>query len=92
MATGAIGRAVLAGSLWLLTNVAANPQTTFGAAYNYTAMIEEICQQYAKAPSQLPSSQMFGLCMSERRCHLISGSSHYQCEAPGPYTWHGGGY
>lgn len=90
MATPAVGRAVLAGSLWLLANAAATAQTTSSLAY--TAMIEGICQQYAAAPSQLPARQMFDLCMAERRCHVTSGSSQYQCEQPGPYTWHGGGY
>jgi hypothetical protein len=55
-------------------------------------MIEGICQQYAEAPSELPASQLFGQCVAERRCHVIAGASSYQCEQPGPYTWHGGGY
>lgn len=90
MVVHAVKRAVLAGPIWLLASAAASPQT--GSAVNYTAMIEGICQQYAEAPSQLPPSQLFEECMSERQCHLTSGSPRYQCEKPGPYTWHGGGY
>ena len=73
-----------------MTSAAASPQSNSSATY--TAMIEGICQQYAEAPSELPASQLFEQCMAERRCHVIAGSSSYQCEQPGPYTWHGGGY
>ncbi|MGA8761055.1 MAG: hypothetical protein WB611_32925 [Stellaceae bacterium] len=85
-----MSQAVLAGSIWLLTSVAASPQSNSNATY--TAIIEAICRQYAAAPSALPASQLFVQCMVERRCHVITGSSGYQCEQPGPYTWHGGGY
>jgi hypothetical protein len=59
---------------------------------DYAAVIEQICRQYASAQTGMPTELMFNQCMSERRCRPSSGSSGYQCELPGPMTWHGGGY
>jgi len=59
---------------------------------DYTVLMEEICRQYANAQIGMPADLMFDQCMSERHCRVSSGSSAYQCELPGPMTWHGGGY
>jgi hypothetical protein len=56
------------------------------------AIIEEICRQYAAAVTGMPRDLMFNQCMSERHCWVSSGSTGYQCEAPQPMSWHGGGY
>jgi hypothetical protein len=54
--------------------------------------MQQICRQYAAAQTGMPADLMFKQCMSERHCRVASGSSAYQCEMPGPMTWHGGGY
>jgi hypothetical protein len=60
--------------------------------YDYTGMVEQICRQYATAQTGMPADLMFNQCMSERRCRASSYAPGYQCEPPGPMTWHGGGY
>jgi hypothetical protein len=62
------------------------------AAEDRAAMIGAICRQYAEAAAGMPADLMFRQCMSERHCWVSPGSRNYQCEAPGPLTWHGGGY
>jgi hypothetical protein len=59
---------------------------------DYAALIQQICRQYADTQIGMPADLMFNQCMSERHCRVASGSSAYQCEMPGPMTWHGGGY
>jgi len=61
-------------------------------AYDYTALVQQICEQYAAAVTGMPRDLMFKQCMSERHCWTPSGYTGYQCELPGPMTWHGGGY
>lgn len=60
--------------------------------YEYTTAVEQICRQYAAAVRGMPPDLMFRQCMSERHCQMSQGSIGYQCELPGPMTWHGGGY
>src|SRR5207302_10225090 len=60
--------------------------------YDYAALMQQTCRQYADAQIGMPADLMFNQCMSERHCRVPSGSSAYQCESPGPMTWHGGGY
>jgi hypothetical protein len=76
----------------LVTGAAANGQTNPDLAYDRAATIEAICRQYAAAQTGMPPDLMFSQCMSERHCRPSSGPPGYQCEAPGPMTWHGGGY
>jgi hypothetical protein len=61
-------------------------------SYDYTALMQQICRQYADAQTGMPADLMFNQCMSERHCRVGSSSSAYRCELPGPMTWHGGGY
>jgi hypothetical protein len=61
-------------------------------ADDYTAMVQRICRQCAAALTGMPPDMMFDRCMSERHCRVSSGATGYQCELPGPLTWHGGGY
>jgi hypothetical protein len=61
-------------------------------ANDYTALVQQICEQYAAAVTGMPSDLMFKQCMSERHCSMSPGSAGYQCQLPGPMTWHGGGY
>jgi hypothetical protein len=63
-----------------------------GRPYDYTDSVEQICRQYAAAVRGMPTDLMFKQCMSERHCWTASGPAGYQCELPGPMTWHGGGY
>jgi hypothetical protein len=74
----------------LLTCTAANGQT--GSMASYTAMIVELCQQYASEVVGFPANAAFNQCMLQRHCWRAPNSSGYQCEEPGPMTWHGGGY
>jgi hypothetical protein len=60
-------------------------------AYDYTALIQQICRHYAAAVTGMAPDLMFKQCMSERHCRM-AGPAGYQCELPGPMTWHGGGY
>ena len=60
-------------------------------AYDYTALIQQICRHYAAAVTGMAPDLMFKQCMSERHCWM-AGSASYQCQLPGPMTWHGGGY
>ena len=62
------------------------------AAEDRAAVIGAICRRYAEAVSGMPADLMFRQCMSERHCWVSPGWRNYQCEAPGPLTWHGGGY
>jgi hypothetical protein len=62
-----------------------------GQAYDYTASIQQICRNYAAAVTGMAPDLMFKQCMSERHCWMAE-SAGYQCELPGPMTWHGGGY
>src|ERR1700747_16983 len=78
--------------VWLLAGAPASGQTAPGAAYNRAAMIEAICRQYGAAQTGMPAGLMFNQCMSERHCRVAPGSPRYQCELPGPMSWHGGGY
>src|SRR5919109_4436558 len=77
--------------IWLVAGDASG-QTGAGAARDRAAVIESICRQYATAQMGMPADLMFNQCMSERHCWLSAGSRRYQCELPGPMTWHGGGY
>ena len=77
-------------SIWLGAGVAAFGQA--GAEVSYTAMIVELCRQYAAAVTGMPADLMFDQCVLQRHCRASSGSSGYQCEMPGPMTWLGGGY
>jgi hypothetical protein len=61
-------------------------------SFDYTASMQQICRQYADAQIGMSADLMFNQCMSERHCRIAPGSSAYQCELPGPMTWHGGGY
>jgi len=63
-----------------------------GQPDDYTASIQQICRYYATAQTGMPADLMFAQCMSERHCRLSPGSTAYQCEMPGPMSWHGGGY
>jgi len=53
---------------------------------DYTAVMEQICRQYANATEQtgMPADLMFQQCMAERHCRISSGSVGYHCEPPGP--------
>jgi hypothetical protein len=86
------GAGAAAALIWFAAGSAASAQTAATAAYDRAAMIEAICRQYAEVQTGMPPGQMFGQCMSERHCWRAAGASDYQCEAPGPMTWHGGGY
>jgi hypothetical protein len=77
--------------IFLCTSTAAFAQRP-SRPYDYTVLMREICRQYANAQIGMPADLMFNQCMSERHCRVSSGSSTYQCELPGPMTWHGGGY
>jgi hypothetical protein len=77
--------------IWLIAGAACG-QTGPGVAYDRAAAIEAICRQYAAAQKGMPVDLMFDQCMSERHCWMSAGSPGYQCELPGPMTWHGGGY
>jgi hypothetical protein len=63
-------------------------------ASEYTALMQQICRQYATATAQtgMPARSIFTQCMSERHCWIPPGSAGYQCELPQPMSWHGGGY
>jgi hypothetical protein len=65
-----------------------------GAADTYTATVQELCRQYAAAavPAGMSSEFMFTQCMLQRHCGVPLDSSGYQCEPPGPTSWHGGGF
>ena len=76
----------------LVAGTARSGQTGAGVVYDRAAMTEAICRQYAAAQTGMPKGLMFNQCMSERHCWVSPGSTGYQCEAPGPMTWHGGGY
>jgi hypothetical protein len=77
--------------IFLCTSAAALAQTPSQSS-DYAALMQEICRHYADAQVGMPADLMFNQCMSERHCRVSSGSSAYQCELPGPMTWHGGGY
>jgi hypothetical protein len=81
-----------AGTLAFLCTSAAALAQRPSQSYDYTALMQEICRQYANAQIGMAPDIMFNQCMSERRCRVSSGSSSYHCELPGPMTWHGGGY
>jgi hypothetical protein len=76
----------------LVAGAAAGGQPGSGVADDRAVAIEAICRQYAAAQTGMPADLMFAQCMSERHCRVSSGSPGYQCELPGPMTWHGGGY
>jgi hypothetical protein len=59
---------------------------------SYTALMEQICRNYATEQRGMPADLMFQQCMAKRHCRVSSGASGYQCEMPGPMSWHGGGY
>src|SRR5262249_48117335 len=82
--------AVFAAIILLWTSAAGRAQSPSETG-NYTALIQQICRQYAAAQTGMPVDLMFSQCMSERHCR-VSGAAGYQCEVPGPMTWHGGGY
>jgi hypothetical protein len=63
-----------------------------GSTLSYTDMTLELCRQYAAAVSGMPANLAFDQCMTERHCRVSAGSTLYQCETPGPMSWHGGGY
>jgi hypothetical protein len=77
--------------IFLCTSAAALAQRP-SQSYDYAALVQQICRQYADAQVGMPADRMFNQCMSERHCRVSYGSSAYQCELPGPMTWHGGGY
>jgi len=85
-------REVAVALLWLVAGAAASGQADPGVASNRAAAIQAICRQYAAAQTGMPPDLMFNECMSGRHCWVSPGSAGYQCEAPGPMTWHGGGY
>ena len=86
-----LGALRFAATIFLCTSAAALAQNP-SRPYDYSGIVQQICRQYAGAQIGMPADLMFKQCMSERHCHLSSGSSEYQCETPGPMTWHGGGY
>jgi len=90
--SGSIQTVVAAALVWLAASAAASAQTGAGDAYGRAAAIEAICRQYAAAQTGMPADLMFRQCMSERHCRVSSGAPGYQCEAPEPMSWHGGGY
>jgi len=77
--------------IFLCTGVAALAQRP-SQPYDYAALVQQICRQYAAAQTGMPADLMFNQCMFERHCRVSPGSSGYQCELPAPMTWHGGGY
>jgi hypothetical protein len=77
--------------IFLCTSAAALAQRP-SQSYDYTALVQQICRQYAAAQIGMPADRMFNQCMSERHCRVSSASPAYHCELPGPMTWHGGGY
>jgi hypothetical protein len=83
--------AVFTAIIFLGTGAAALAQRP-SQADDYSALMQQICRQYAAAQRGMPADLMFDQCMSERHCRASRGPSGYQCELPGPLTWHGGGY
>ena len=53
---------------------------------NYTALMLQICRQYANATAQTgrPADLMFQQCAAERHCRISLRTAGYQCEPPGP--------
>ena len=90
--SGSIQTVTGAALVWLAASAAASGQTGPGAAYDRAAVIEAICRQYAAAQTGMPADLMFTQCMTERHCRVSPGARGYQCEAPAPMSWHGGGY
>jgi hypothetical protein len=90
--SSAMRASVVAALIWLAMGAPAGGQT--GPVDSYTAMVQALCREYAAATVQsgMPADVMFNQCMAQRHCWAPDGSSTYQCEAPGPLTWHGGGY
>jgi hypothetical protein len=82
--------AIFAAGILLCAGAAALAQGPH-QAYDYTALIQQICRHYAAAVTGMAPDLMFKQCMSERHCRM-AGSAGYRCELPGPMTWHGGGY
>ena len=78
--------------VWLVTATGASGQTAASTAYGRAATIIAICRQYATTQTGMPVNLMFNQCMSERHCRASPDPLGYQCEAPGPLEWHGGGY
>lgn len=78
--------------IWLVAGAAADGQTNPGGGYDGAVAIEALCREYAAAQRGMPADLMFNQCMEERHCRVSAGGSGYQCEAPGPLSWHGGGY
>jgi len=83
--------AVLIVTVFLCTGAAALAQRP-SQPYDYAASVQQICRQYAAEQTGMPADLMFNQCMFERHCRVSPGSAGYQCELPGPLTWHGGGY
>jgi hypothetical protein len=79
-------------SIWLAIGAAASGQTYGGSAYDGSAATVALCRQYAAAQQGMPADLMFRDCMAERHCRPSAGATGYECEVPGPMTWHGGGY
>ena len=77
--------------IWLVACAAVSEQTGPGVAFDRAAKMEAICRQYAAALTGMPTNLMFNRCMLERDCRVSPGSPGYQCELPGPVTWHDGG-
>ncbi len=86
-----LGALRFAAIIFLFTSVAALAQRP-SQSYDHAGLIQEICRQYADQQVGMSPNLMFNQCMSERHCRVSSSSSAYQCETPGPMTWHGGGY
>ncbi len=76
--------------IWWAATAAGNAQT--GSEASYTDMMLALCRQYAAAQAGMPRDVMFQQCMAQRHCWVSAGAAAYQCEAPGPMSWHGGGY
>jgi len=68
--------------IFLCTRAAAFAQSP-SRSYDYAALMQGICRQYANTQVGMPADLMFNQCMSERHCRQPSGSSAYQCEIEG---------
>jgi hypothetical protein len=63
--------------------------------YDYSAIVQQICRQYAAVQHALPYDTMYAQCMCARGYRapgfsLSPNSPGYQGELPGPATHYGG--
>ena len=86
--------ALLAAVISVSIDVAALAQEP-SRSYNYSAIVQQICQQYAAAQHALPYDTMYAQCMYARG-YRVPGfspspdSPGYQGELPGPAAHNGG--